>query len=94
VSLLNFQAGQTIANAGIVALSGGSVTINISHSTQVFMDVNGYFSDVQSTSADFFRLEGNVPDPNAVIVGENSDNGAGVKGINTGKSVPSSERMS
>ena len=83
VSLLNFQAGQTIANAGIVPLSGGSVTINVSHSTHVIMDINGYFSDVQGTPANFFRLEGNVPSAaGGVIVGENSGSGWGVYGIN------------
>ena len=85
VSLLNFQAGQTIANAGIVPLSGaGSLTINVSHSTHVIMDVNGYFSDVQGTPANFFRLEGNVNDPGAVIRGENGGSGVGVEGVALG----------
>ena len=73
VSILNFQAGQTVANAAIVPLNvSGQLTINVSHATHVIMDVNGYFSDIQSTTANFFRLEGNVPFPNGVIVGENS----------------------
>ena len=88
VSLLNFQAGQTIANAGIVPLNGsGSLTINVSHSTHVIMDVNGYFSDVQGTPANFFRLEGNVSDPGAVIRGENSGSGVGVEGVSFGTGI-------
>lgn len=88
VSLLNFQAGQTIANAAIVPLNGiGGLTINVSHSTHVIMDVNGYFSDVQGTPANFFRLEGNVPNPGAVIRGENSGSGVGVEGVTFGSGV-------
>ena len=57
VSLLNFQAGQTIANAGIVPLNGaGSLTINVSHSTHVIMDVNGYFSDTLGSPGNTFSL--------------------------------------
>ena len=44
VSILNFQAGQTVANAAIVPMSAtGGITVNVSHSTHVIMDVNGYF---------------------------------------------------
>ena len=89
VSLLNFQAGQTIANAGIVALSAGSITINVSHSTHVIMDVNGYFSDFQGTPSNFFRLGGDVANPGAVIQGENSGSGVGVEGVSYGTAITS-----
>jgi hypothetical protein len=57
VSLLNFQAGQTIANAGIVPLNGsGSLTINVSHSTHVIMDVNGYFADEPGSPGNPFEI--------------------------------------
>ena len=57
VSLLNFQAGQTIANAGIVPLDGsGSLTVNVSHSTHVIMDVNGYFSDQPGSPDNYFQI--------------------------------------
>ena len=60
VSLLNFQAGQTIANAGIVPLnSAGSLTINVSHSTHVIMDVNGYFSDTLGSQMNSFEILNN-----------------------------------
>lgn len=60
VSILNYQAGQTIANAAIVPLSGGGgMTVNVSHSTHVLMDVNGYFSSTLGTPANFFSLTNN-----------------------------------
>jgi hypothetical protein len=60
VSLLNFQAGQTIANAAIVPTSsGGEITINVSHSTHVIVDVNGYFAASPGTSGNFFRIDNN-----------------------------------
>ncbi|HEU5251429.1 MAG TPA: tail fiber domain-containing protein [Thermoanaerobaculia bacterium] len=45
VSILNYQAGQTIANAATVPLgSGGGITVNVSHSTHVIIDTNGYYA--------------------------------------------------
>jgi hypothetical protein len=43
VSVLNFNAGQTVANAAIVPLGTGAMTVNVSASTHVILDVNGYF---------------------------------------------------
>jgi hypothetical protein len=60
VSILNYQAGQTIANAAIVPLSlAGGITINVSHSTHVIVDVNGYFADVLGTPGNVFSLTNN-----------------------------------
>ena len=82
VSILNFQAGQTVANAAIVPLNlTGALTINVSHSTHVIMDINGYFSDVSGTPGSIFRFQGNGPF--GAILGENTSTGslaAGVEG--------------
>ncbi len=43
VSVLNFNAGQTVANAAIVPLGSGAMTVNVSAATHVILDVNGYF---------------------------------------------------
>ena len=43
VSVLNFNAGQTVANAAIVPLGTGAITVNVSAPTDVILDVNGYF---------------------------------------------------
>ena len=43
VSVLNFNAGQTVANAAIVPLGTGAMTVNVSAATHVILDVNGYF---------------------------------------------------
>src|SRR5512134_918308 len=59
VSILNFQAGQTLANAAIVPLSGaGAITVNVSHSTHVIIDVNGYFGGTVVSALN--GLTGNV----------------------------------
>jgi hypothetical protein len=57
VSILNFQAGQTVANAAIVPInSAGQLTINVSHGTHVIMDINGYFSE-RTAAMGPFRLQ-------------------------------------
>lgn len=43
VSTLNFNAGETVANAAIVPLGSGAMTVNVSAATHVILDVNGYF---------------------------------------------------
>jgi hypothetical protein len=58
VSILNFQTGQTVANAAIVPVSAaGQIVVNVSHATHVIMDVNGYFAEAVAAGADF-RLSG------------------------------------
>jgi hypothetical protein len=60
-SILNFQAGQTIANAAIVPLGiGGQVNVAVSHSTHVILDVNGYFADEIANQANFLELTNNA----------------------------------
>jgi len=82
-SILNYQTQPNpIANAAIVPLSaGGGMTVNVSHSVHIIMDVNGYFSDMQGSPANFFRLEGNVPFADAVMVADNSNTGGSAAGI-------------
>ncbi len=59
VSTLNFNAGETVANAAIVPLGSGAMTVNVSASTHVILDVNGYsggaVTDVQQ------RVTGTCP---------------------------------
>ena len=43
VSIVNFSAGQLVSNAAIVPLGSGAMTVNVSTSTELIMDVNGYF---------------------------------------------------
>ena len=54
VSVLNFQAGQTVANAAIVPVNiYGQMRVNVSHSTHVIMDINGYFSATPDSDQTF-----------------------------------------
>ena len=70
VSILNYQAGQTIANAAIVPTgTGNGITINVSHSTHVIVDVNGYFADVLGTPSNVFSLTNNSG--SQTILGQN-----------------------
>ena len=59
-ALITYGPGVTvISNAAIVPLSigGGQLTINVSHSTHIIMDVNGYFSETLGNQSAGFRLE-------------------------------------
>jgi hypothetical protein len=70
VSILNFQAGETVANAAIVPLNGsGQITVNVSHGTHVIMDVNGYFSETpfNGTALDSFEVTANLAGPVVVV---------------------------
>ena len=79
VSILNFQAGQTIANAAIVPTSGaGGITINVSHSTHVIVDVNGYFSNNQGTSSNFLEV---INNGQFAIRGETNNQGLNASGV-------------
>ncbi len=60
VSILNAQQGQVLANAAIIpAGTAGSIDIFVTNSTEVVIDINGYF--VQSTT--------NVPAPLTLSAG-------------------------
>jgi hypothetical protein len=45
-AIMTYGPTQTISNAAVVPLSaaGGQMTVNVSHSTHVIMDVNGYYA--------------------------------------------------
>ncbi len=61
-ALITYGPGVTvISNAAIVPLNGnsGQITVNVSHSTHIIMDVNGYFSDMLNTPSSRFELENN-----------------------------------
>ena len=62
VSTLNYLAGQTIANAAIVPAgtpnAGVTVVAGVS-GTDLIIDINGYFSDVLGTPANYFQLTTN-----------------------------------
>lgn len=60
VSIVNFSAGQTIANASILPLGAGeAITVNVSAPVHVLLDVNGYFSDTLGTPGNSFNLSNN-----------------------------------
>ncbi|HEY6065590.1 MAG TPA: hypothetical protein VIY96_05510 [Thermoanaerobaculia bacterium] len=61
VAIMTYGPGSTvISNAAIVPISdSGQVTVNVSHSTHVVMDVNGYFSDRLINQANNFLLANN-----------------------------------
>ena len=70
VSTLNYLAGQTLANAAIVPLGSGSITIVAGVSgTDVIVDVNGYFTNGTNPQTSLF-------------VSTNRDNGAAITGFN------------
>jgi hypothetical protein len=51
VSILNFTAGQTVANAAVVPTNvSGSITVNVSASTHLLVDINGYYAGGVVTS--------------------------------------------
>ena len=60
-AVMTFGPGVTIfSNAAIVPLGPGeSLTVNVSHSTHVIMDVNGYFSDTLGNSQNNLALSNN-----------------------------------
>jgi hypothetical protein len=60
-AIMTYGPAQTISNAAIVALNAsGQMTVNVSGSTHVIMDVNGYFTDRYNAGVPF-RVIGNVP---------------------------------
>jgi hypothetical protein len=77
-AIMTYGPGQIISNAAIVPLGPGEqMNVNVSGSTHIVMDVNGYFSDtLQNTSNQFeVRSAGGV-----AIFGENTGSGYGVWG--------------
>jgi hypothetical protein len=97
VSTLNFNDGQTVANAAVVPTSvTGSITVNVSAPTHVIVDVNGYYysiaSGVNLANNDFFGVEGTysaIGFGGGIVYGQNDTEPtgygtAGVRGVYTG----------
>jgi hypothetical protein len=63
ISQLNFLAGEVVANAAIVAAGTGgaiNVLVNIGP-TNIYIDINGYFSDTVGAAANYLELHNNDP---------------------------------
>jgi hypothetical protein len=97
VSTLNFNDGQTVANAAVVPTSvTGSITVNVSAPTHVIVDVNGYYysiaSGVNLANNEFFGVEGTysaIGFGGGIVYGQNDTEPtgygtAGVRGVYTG----------
>jgi hypothetical protein len=82
-AIMTYGPGATIlSNAAIVPLNGsGQMTVNVSNSTHVIMDVNGYFSDTLQNTANSFKLTSDAAFPGATLVAENFASGAGAVAI-------------
>ena len=73
VSTLNYTAGQTIANAAVVAAgtpNGGISVVAGVAATHLIVDINGYYADTPGTLANYFRISNNSS--NYSIFAENS----------------------
>ena len=81
-AIMTYGPGATIiSNAAIVPLSDlGQLNVNVSHSTHVIMDVNGYFSDTLGSPQNFLSI---VNDSSAysIFAQNNSSTCAGPCGI-------------
>jgi hypothetical protein len=88
VAVMTYGPGVTIiSNAAIVPLNGsGQMTVNVSHSTHIIMDVNGYFSDRIGNPANYLELWNNAPGlPTAFFVNASTvDNSSAVYGAAAG----------
>jgi hypothetical protein len=61
VSTVNYDTGQTIANAAIVpaGTAGGITVVAGVHGTQLILDINGYYGDTPNSAANPFKLFSN-----------------------------------
>ena len=77
VSILNFAAGQQIANAAVVPTSATtSITVNVSAPTHVIVDINGYYYDrvsgVSLGSGEQLEVIGNIHGSTATFQNQNA----------------------
>ena len=83
-AIMTYGPGATIiSNAAIVPLGpSDELQVNVSHSTHVVMDVNGSFSDLIETGANFLRLVNTNPGGATAAFGNFSavNNSSGVVG--------------
>src|SRR5438093_3615206 len=89
VSILNFAAGQQIANAAVVPTGGSaSITVNVSAPTHVIVDTNGYYyngTSVPLPGGESFWISGSTAGAGAINgVNHMSSASYGVLGITDG----------
>jgi hypothetical protein len=81
VSQLNFLAGEVVANAAIVPVgNNGAIDVLVNVGTNIYIDINGYFSDNLGQTVNPFILNNTSPHPGATIFGNNLSSGYGVRG--------------
>jgi hypothetical protein len=92
-AIMTYGPGQIISNAAIVPLGPGEqLNVNVSGSTHIVMDVNGYFTDQYNPGVSFHAVS-SVPYPGATLIAENTSTGAGamaIQGVITSTSAGSS----
>ena len=91
-AIMTYGPGVTvISNAAVVPLSAaGQMTVNVSHSTHVILDVNGYFTDQYNPGVSFHAVSSNVA---PAILGENTSTvsaAVAIRGVITSTSPGSS----
>ncbi|HKD10781.1 MAG TPA: hypothetical protein VKE50_01855 [Thermoanaerobaculia bacterium] len=81
VSTLNYVAGETVANAAIIAAgTGGGITVVAGVSgTDLIIDIDGYFSDVLNLGQPF-SVQGSVAGSGVVYATNSNGGGYGVWG--------------
>jgi len=83
-AIMTYGPGQIISNAAIVPLGPGEqLNVNVSGSTHIVMDVNGYFTDQYNPGVSFHAVSSNVA---PAILAENTStvaNAVGIKGVIT-----------
>jgi hypothetical protein len=83
-AIMTYGPGQIISNAAIVPLGPGEqLNVNVSGSTHIVMDVNGYFTDQYNAGVSFHAVSSNVA---PAILAENTStvaNAVAIKGVIT-----------
>jgi hypothetical protein len=78
-AIMTYGPGQTISNAAVVPLGPGEqLNVNVSGSTHVIMDVNGYFTDQYNPGVSFHAVSSNIA---PAILGENTSTAANAVAI-------------
>jgi hypothetical protein len=83
-AIMTYGPGQIISNAAIVPLGPGEqLNVNVSGSTHIVMDVNGYFTDQYNPGVSFHAVSSNVA---PAILAENTStvaNAVAIQGVIT-----------
>jgi len=78
-AIMTYGPGQILSNAAIVPLnSSGQLTVNVSGSTDIIMDVNGYYAMTPATSSDSFKVSNSGT---YAIEGQTSDSAFASTGV-------------